>query len=176
MKLISFILIIALAGIFIISLNNSIHLFSLVNNAKFTAGNDLLAFDPALSQHRGFTELEEKISAKIAGYKNSVHQYSTWSIALNLTVTVITGLCALITTISTIKKNSVTKAAAISIAIITFAATLLSAVQGQLNTSKAEVESKWKKITDIRNELEALKPDELNTQIPIINRRINEEL
>jgi hypothetical protein len=71
------------------------------------------AFDPELSNNQAFNEMETKISMMIVAEKTTINKCSAWSIVLNLFITIVTGLAALLTTISTIKNNSVTKSVAL---------------------------------------------------------------
>jgi hypothetical protein len=138
--------------------------------------SSVYAFDPELNINPEFNDIETKISSMIVGEKVTINKCSKWGIALNLLITIVTGLAALLTTISTIKNNSVTKSVAILVAIITFASSLISYSAGQINAIKENSENKKQKIIKIREELESLKSSELNSQLPIFNRKLDEEL
>lgn len=176
MKSGSIILSIALVIIFALSIRNSIKSFNQISQVSLINYDNLMAFDPDLMQNSGFNELEKKISSLIVREKTSINNLSHWGIGLNLFITIVTGLSALITTISTIKNNSVSKSVAVFVAVITFTSSLLSYSLGQVNTFKENAESKRKKIIQIREELESLKPSEVDGQLPIFNRKLNEEL
>jgi amino acid transporter len=180
MKSISFILSFFLIVIFTLSIRNSIHSFNGLSQVSLINDAGLEGFDPLqisdFIKHSEFNELEKKISVLVLKEKTKINTLSNWEIGLNLLITLVTGFSALITTISTIKNNSISKSIAILVATITFISTLLSYSLGQVNTFKDDAENKRKKIIQIREELESLKPSEINEQLPLFNRRLNEEL
>lgn len=121
------------------------------------------------------TNFSEKISQKIQYYNAKIENFSVWTIVLNLLVTIITGISALLTTISSIKNNSVTKSTAIIIAVITFVSTLLSSGIGVVTSFKDKAENNRNQITKIREELQSLKPEEMIDQINTnLKNKLNE--
>lgn len=172
MKIISIIISLVLAGIFIVSIINT---YRAINTPAIKQiDTNVEAFDPALQQVSGFEETEKRISVMLAAQRNKEENLKTWIIILNLLVTIATGVTTLIATISTAKSQSLTFKATVSIAIIAFASTIVSFTQGQVNTSKETVSNKITAIKKIRDELEALKLEELPAQLPIINRQLDE--
>lgn len=167
---------ICLLIIFGLSIRNSVNSFQIMSSVSSIADTTVFAFDPELSNNAEFNNLETKISKMIVAEKTTIQSCSVWSIGLNLFITLVTGLAALLTTLSTIKNNSVTKSVAILVAVITFASSLVSYSAGQVNTIKESAENKKQKIIKIREELESLKPSEVNSQLPIFNRKLDEEL
>lgn len=175
MKNIFILLVAALALIFILNVRNTYQSFSRMENITVAFDTTVQAFDPALITVPGFKEIEDKMSGMIKGYKKTEHNCSLWNIIFNLLVTILTGLTALITSISTIKNSAVSKAAGIRIAVITFTAAILSFGQSQITSGKETAQKYKEKVITIRDELEALKPDELINQISKFNRRLDEE-
>lgn len=94
---------------------------------------------------------------------------------LNLLVTIVTGVTALISTISTIRNGSISKGAGTGIAIVTFVASLLSFGQSELSTNKDKHVKHKDKVIEIRREMEALTPAELPAQLVRFNRQLDEE-
>ena len=165
-----------LALIFFLNIRNTYRSYSSLENISVSLDSTQQAFDPALNTVPGFKEIEDKMSVMIKGYKKAEHNSSIWNIVFNLLVTILTGLTALITTISTIKNSAVSKATGIRIAVITFIAALLSFGQSQITTGKETAQKYKEKVITIRDEMEALKADELINQFSKFNRRLDEEL
>jgi len=176
MKPIAIALPIILIVIWGLSIRNSIKAFKEVTHVSSINDANLIGFDPDLTANSGFNEIEKRISILIIKEKTTINRLSHWGIGLNLLITIVTGLSALIATISTINNNNISKSTAILIAVISFISSILSYSLGQANTFKDDAENKKKKIIQIREELESLKPSELNAQLPIFHRRLNEEL
>lgn len=176
MKLIVIIISVCLLIIFGLSIRNSVSSLQNMSEVSFISDTTIYAFDPELSENKGFNDLEAKISKMIVAEKMTINKCSGWSIAFNLFITIITGLAALLTTISTIKNNSASKSIAILVAVITFISSLVSYSLGQVNTIKEASENKKQKIIKVREELESLKPSEVNSQLNFFNRRLDEEL
>lgn len=176
MNRISIFLSVILALIFGLSIHNSIKSFNDVQQVSLIKDNDLMGFDSDLTNNNEFNELEKRISSLIVAEKTTISNLSHWGIGLNLLITLVTGFSALITTISTIKNNSVSKSIAILVALITFLSSLLSYSMGQVNTLKGEAEYKRTRIIQIREELESLKPNEVHGQLSIFNRKLDEVL
>lgn len=176
MKPIVVIISVCLLIIFGLSIRNSVNSFQNRSSVSFISDTTVYAFDPELSNNQAFNDIEAKISKMIVAEKTTINKCVVWGIGLNLFITIVTGLAALLTTISTIKNNSVTKSVAILVAVITFVSSLVSYSAGQVNTIKESAENKKQKIIKVREELESLKPSEVNSQLPIFNRRLDEEL
>jgi len=176
MKPIVILVSVCLLIIFGLSIRNSVNSFQNMSSVSLINDTTIYGFDPELNKNKEFNDLEAKISKMIVVEKTAINKYSTWNIALNLFITIITGLTTLLTTISTIKNNSVSKSVAILVAAITFICSLVSYSLGQVNTIKEGAESKKQKIIKVRDELESLKPSEVNSQLPLFNRKLDEEL
>lgn len=168
-------LVVILALIFFLNIINTYRSYSSLENISVSLDSTVQAFDPELNAVPGFKEIEVKMSAMIKGYKKTQHNSSIWNIVFNLLVTILTGLTVLITTISTIKNSTVSKAAGIRIGVIAFIATLLSFGQSQITTVKETAQKYKESVITIRDEMEALKTDELINQVSKFNRRLDEE-
>lgn len=176
MKPIVIIISVFLLIIFGLSIRNSVNSIQNMSSVSFVSDTTIYAFDPELSTNKGFNELEARISKMIVAEKTVINKCSGWGIALNLFITIVTGLAALLTTISTIKNNSVSKSIAILVAVITFVSSLVSYSLGQVNSIKEGAENKKQKIVKVREELESLKPSEVNSQLQLFNRKLDEDL
>jgi len=121
------------------------------------------------------TELQDGISEKLNQYKASAQSLGGWSVGLNFLITVISGLCSLLTTLSTIRNGTVVKKTATVVAILSFVSTLLGFGLSQLNTAKSDAESKQKKILAFRDEIENLTNEEIDTQIKTLRRRLADD-
>ena len=109
MKPLVLIISVCLLIIFALSIRNSVDSFQNLNSVSSLSDNSIVGFDPAISENSDVKKLEEKFTSLIVKEKMKIDKTSNWAIVLNLLITSITGICALITTISTIKNNSVTK-------------------------------------------------------------------
>jgi len=176
MKPIVIIISVCLLIIFGLSIRNSVHSIQNMSSDSFVSDTTIFAFDPELSNNKGLNDLETKISKMIVAEKAALNKCSGWAIALNLFITIITGLAALLATISTIKNNSVSKSIAILVAVITFVSSLVSFSLGQVNSIKEGAENKKQKIIKVREELESLKPSEVNSQLILLNRKLDEDI
>lgn len=174
MKRISIILSIFLALLFALNLRNATGLFRAQQPIQSIIEDTLAGFDTHGQQHKALNDLETRISTLVIKQKTIANNLKKFEIGLNLVITVITGLSTLLATISTIRHNSISKSTAILIAAITFVASLLSYSISQVNVFKEEATVKLENVIQLRRQLESLKPEELDRQIPLINRRLNE--
>ena len=172
MKIFSIIVTIVLAIIFVVSLRNTYMAskFNVINHIN----ENVEAFDPASLQVDGFVKTESRISTLIVTTRNKEDRLKMWIFILNLFVTVATGITALITTISTKKSQALTLKATVYIAVIAFVSTILNFAQGQVNTLKENAATKIITVKKIRDEMEALKPQELPVQLLTINRELDD--
>ena len=176
MKPLVLIISVCLLIIFALSIRNSVDSFQNLNSVSSLSDNSIVGFDPAISENSDVKKLEEKFTSLIVKEKMKIDKTSNWAIVLNLLITIITGICALITTISTIKNNSVTKSIAIAVAIITFVSSLLSYSLSQVNSFKENSESRKMKIIEIRTQFHSLKNEEVISQLEFFNSKLDEEL
>lgn len=162
-----------LAFIFILNAANTYSIIA--HTPAFSPGsNATVAFDPELSQISGFEKIQDRMTAMLLAFRQDARNFQIWSVVFNLITTVAAGLTSLITAISTIRHNALSKRAAISIAIITFTTSLLSFGQSQLQAEQEAVNVKTEAVRTIRDELEALKPDEMKKLLQHYNRQLDE--
>lgn len=176
MKVILIGLTIVLIVIFGLTLRNSYQSFDQLKTIAKIDENTFQGFDPELGNNPQFRETEKRITSIILETKETINNYSWWEIAINLLITIATAVSALLVAISTIKNKTIPKSTAIFVAIITFISSFLSFSLSQIGTLKGDATEKLKTTIKFREELESLKPNELNSQLPRINRKLDEEL
>lgn len=175
MKPIKIILPLVLSAIFIFSF---INLYKSIHPEEVLTAptGALTGFAPEVEANPKIIELREKIEGGLDDCKAKIGTLSTWNVIVNFLITLISGLSTLFTTLSTIRFGTATKQTAILVALMTFVSTMLSFGQSQLNGKKDDAESRQKRIVNIKNTFETLKPEEMETQIPLLKNQLEDEL
>lgn len=175
MKLSLIVISLLLVIIFVFNANNTYRSFSNLQKNKVELDSTTEAYEPTRIAIAGYAETEKRMSSLIVEFKKNEDNAAIWNMVFNLLVTLLTGFTTLLTSISTIKNGSVAKRTGITIAIFTFISSLLSFGQSQCNTYKEKAQKNKENVITIRNEFEALKPEEIKKQIEKINRKLDEE-
>ncbi len=178
MKRVIILLLVLLLVIFVLNIQSSYKSFDSLQQTQALIINDsnILRFEPNGTLNSAATDLGKRISDTLESNKSSIKKLSTWGIILNFLITIITGISALLSAISTIKNSTLSKSVAIQIAVITFISSLSSYGLSQINSFKEENVNKRAKVLEIREELESLRPNEVIEALPRLNKKLDEVL